>query len=587
MSDIIYFGETTFRNQKQKFGIKTDDRRRHFYVIGKSGMGKSETLTTMAIQDIQNGNGICFIDPHGDTAERLLKFVPEHRVKDVILFDPSDLSYPIAFNVLEFVEPEMRHMITSGIMGVFKKIWIDAWSARMEYILNNTLSALLEYPGSTLLGVNRMLSDKDYRKKIVDGLQDPVVKAFWTQEFAKYPDKFREEAVAPIQNKVGQFISNPLIRNIVGQTHSSMDIRKIMDEKKIFIVNLSKGKIGEDNSRLIGGLLITKIQQAAMGRVNIPEEERNDFYMYVDEFQNFATESFASILSEARKYRLDLILANQYVAQLTQTSEAVRDAIFGNVGTIVTFRVGAEDAEWMEKEFSPTITALDIVNLPKRNMYLKLLIDGVTSPAFSAYSLDRLPLPVVTYEQQILEHTRKAYGTPRDEVNEKIKSWSGMASLPTSIQTPSDALGAQIISAQEPDQVQRINPNVPQLYTTNCWVCDKEVTTPFKPDPKRPVFCPEHLDQSKQGMKLDLKFAPQEYMAKKQLKDRIESQPHRPAYEDHSRQSIRPTHSEPKIISTREQPLSLSEALKPRKTDSYQRESNRSGTLKPGESVQL
>lgn len=587
MEQITYFGETTFRNQKQKFGIKTDDRRRHFYVIGKSGMGKSETLASMIIQDIQNGNGVCVIDPHGELAERALKFIPEHRVKDVVLFDPSDLSFPIAFNVLEFVEPEMRHMITSGIMGVFKKIWIDAWSARMEYILNNTLSALLEYPGSTLLGVNRMLSDKDYRKKIVDGLQDPVVKAFWTQEFAKYPDKFREEAVAPIQNKVGQFISNPLIRNIVGQTHSSMDIRRIMDEKKIFIVNLSKGKIGEDNSKLIGGLLITKIQQAAMGRVNIPEEERNDFYMYVDEFQNFATESFASILSEARKYRLDLILANQYVAQLTQTSEVVRDAIFGNVGTIVTFRVGAEDAEWMEKEFAPTITAMDIVNLPKRSMYLKLLIDGVTSPAFSAYSLDRLPIPAITYEQQILDHTRKAYGTPRDEVNEKIKSWSGMANLPTSAQTPSDALGAQIISAQEPDQTQRINPNVPQLYTTNCWVCDKEVTTPFKPDPKRPVFCPEHLDQSKQGMKLDLKFAPKEYVAKKQQKEKFDSQSHYPAHEEPPRQSIRPTHSEPKIISTGEHALSLSEALKPRKIEPHQREGGKSGTLKPGESVQL
>lgn len=581
MEQITYFGETTFRNKKQKFGIKTDDRRRHFYVIGKSGMGKSETLASMIIQDIQNGNGVCVIDPHGELAERALKFIPEHRVKDVVLFDPSDLAYPIAFNVLEFVEPEMRHMITSGIMGVFKKIWIDAWSARMEYILNNTLSALLEYPGSTLLGVNRMLSDKDYRKKIVDGLQDPVVKAFWTQEFAKYPDKFREEAVAPIQNKVGQFISNPLIRNIVGQTHSSMDIRKIMDEKKIFIVNLSKGKIGEDNSKLIGGLLITKIQQAAMGRVNIPEEERNDFYMYVDEFQNFATESFASILSEARKYRLDLILANQYVAQLTQTSEVVRDAIFGNVGTIVTFRVGAEDAEWMEKEFAPTITALDIVNLPKRNMYLKLLIDGVTSPAFSAYSLDRLPIPAVTYEQQILEHTRKTYGTPRDEVNEKIKTWSGMANLPTSSQVPSDALGAQTMPTQSSEQIQRINPNIPHLYTTNCWVCDKEVSTPFKPDPKRPVFCPEHLEQSKQGIKLDLKFAPKEYVNKKLQKEKID-QP-RPPQAHHQ---IRPVHSEPKVISTEEPRLSLSEALKPRKTESY-REANKSGTLKPGESVQL
>lgn len=569
MEQITYFGETTFRNKKQKFGIKTDDRRRHFYAIGKSGMGKSEMLATMAIQDIQNGNGVCFIDPHGDTAERILKFVPEHRVKDTIYFDPSDLEYPIAFNVLEFVEPELRHLITSGIMGVFKKIWIDAWSARMEYILNNTLSALLEYPESTLLGVNRMLSDKEYRKKIVDGLQDPVVKSFWTQEFAKYPDKFREEAVAPIQNKVGQFISNPLIRNIVGQTHSSLNIRQIMDEKKIFIVNLSKGKIGEDNSKLIGGLLITKIQQAAMSRVNIPEEERNDFYMYVDEFQNFATESFASILSEARKYHLNLILANQYVAQLTQTSEVVRDAIFGNVGTLVTFRVGAEDGEWLEREFAPQITAQDIVNLPKRSMYLKLLIDGVTSQAFSAYSLDRFSLPERIYEKEVIDNTRKNYGTPKELVNEKIRAWSGIvpptiAPGETEGQAPSDALQVQ-------------NPNVPSIYTANCWACNEVVTTPFKPDPKRPLFCSEHLDQSKQGIKLDLKFAPKEYLGKKN--------PHHSeaVNNQHEAQSLKG--EGPKIITPKEKPLSLADALKPKENRSGLH--RKSGSIKPGESVNL
>lgn len=559
MSDIIYFGETTFRNKKQRFGIKTDDRRRHFYVVGKSGMGKSEMLANMIIQDIQNGNGVGIIDPHGELAERVIKFVPEHRAKDTVYFNPADLSHPIAFNVLEFVPPEQRHLIISGIMGVFKKIWIDAWSARMEYILNNTLAALLEYPESTLLGVNRMLSDKDYRKKIVDGLQDPVVKAFWTQEFAKYPDKFREEAVAPIQNKVGQFISNPLIRNIVGQTHSSIDIRKIMDEKKIFIVNLSKGKIGEDNSKLIGGLLITKIQQAAMSRVGISEEERSDFYLYVDEFQNFATESFASILSEARKYRLDLILANQYIAQLTQTSEVVRDAIFGNVGTIVTFRVGAEDAEWLEKEFSPTIIAGDIVNLPKYNIYLKLLIDGITSPAFSAITLAPFPTPAQTYENEIIDSTRAVYSTPKEAVEEKIRQWSGVSSIPTSTPMPIDAIGAQLL--QPPTT---INPNLPpEPYKTNCWVCNREILTPFKPDPKRPVFCEEHLAESKQGALLDLKYASKEYLTKKGL-------------------SMQPK-SELKIIASQSRPLSLSEALKPREEKS----DKKSGTLKPGDTVKL
>lgn len=561
MNDIIYFGETTFRNKKQRFGIKTDDRRRHFYVVGKSGMGKSEMLANMIIQDIQNGNGVGVIDPHGELAERVIKFVPEHRIKDTVYFNPADLAYPIAFNVLEFVPPEQRHLIISGIMGVFKKIWIDAWSARMEYILNNTLAALLEYPESTLLGVNRMLSDKDYRKKIVDGLQDPVVKAFWTQEFAKYPDKFREEAVAPIQNKVGQFISNPLIRNIVGQTHSSIDIRKIMDEKKIFIVNLSKGKIGEDNSKLIGGLLITKIQQAAMSRVSIPEEKRNDFYLYVDEFQNFATESFASILSEARKYRLDLILANQYIAQLTQTSEVVRDAIFGNVGTIATFRVGAEDAEWLEKEFSPTVVAGDIVNLPKYNIYLKLLIDGITSPAFSAVTLEPFPIPAQIYENEIIADTRVLYSTPKEIVEEKIRQWSGISSLPTSTPAPSGAIAAK------PTEI--INPNLPlEPYAANCWVCNKEVLTPFKPDPKRPVFCDQHLAESKQGITLDLKYAPKEYLYKK----------------GQAEQSIK---SELKIIASQSKPLSLAEALKPREEKENGAGKKKSGILRSGEIIKF
>ncbi|KKQ39498.1 MAG: hypothetical protein US56_C0016G0004 [Candidatus Moranbacteria bacterium GW2011_GWF2_37_7] len=560
---INYFGETTFRNKKQRFGIKIDDRRRHFYTIGKSGMGKTEMITNMIIQDIQNGNGVCFLDPHGDAAERVLKFIPEHRIKDTVYFDPSDLSYPIAFNVLEFVPLELRHLVASGIMGVFKKIWIDAWSARMEYILNNCLAALLEYPDSTLLGVNKMLADKEYRKKIVDGLQDPVVKSFWMHEFAKYPDKFREEAVAPIQNKVGQFISNPLIRNIVGQTHSSINIRQIMDEKKILILNLSKGKIGEDNSKLIGGLLITKIQQAAMSRVNVPEEQRSDFYLYVDEFQNFATESFASILSEARKYHLNLILANQYVAQLTQTSEVVRDAVFGNVGTIVTFRVGAEDAEWLEKEFAPQITAQDIVNLPKYHAYMKLLIDGVTSPAFSAQTLLPFPIPNVTYEKEILEYTRMNYGTPKESVEAKIRSWSGVTSLPTS-NPPLDAFSIN----QE-----KISPNALQLYTANCWVCDNQVNTSFKPDPKRPVFCPEHLEQSKQGIKLNLKFAPKEYLSKKSTQEPFEG--------------LRPPEikSKPKIKEINGKPLSLSEALRPRIIPPET--SKKIGIMKPGDTIKL
>ena len=343
--EITYIGETNFRNTRKKFGIKLDDRRRHIYIIGKTGMGKTALLTNMAVQDINTDRGIAFIDPHGEAAEELLDYIPKERIKDVIYFNPADLEFPIGFNIMEIHNPEERHLIAAGLMGVFKKIWPDVWSARMEYILNNCILALLEYPGSTLLGINRMLADPDYRKKVVNKVQDPVVKAFWLQEFARYTQRYEVEATAAIQNKVGQFVSNPLIRNIIGQEKSTIDIRKIMDQGKIFIVNLSKGKIGEANSTLLGALIITKLYLEAMSRVDIPEEERKDFFLYVDEFQNFATESFANILSEARKYRLSLVLAHQYIAQM---EEKVRDAVFGNVGTLISFRIGAEDAEFLD-----------------------------------------------------------------------------------------------------------------------------------------------------------------------------------------------------------------------------------------------
>ena len=314
------------------------------------------------------------------------------------------------------------------MMGVFKKIWPDVWSPRMEYILNNTILALLDYPGSTMLGVNRMMSDKDYRKRVYPKIKDPVVKSFWLNEFDQWDDKFRKEAVAAIQNKVGQFLSSFVIRHIVGQPKSTIDMREIMDNKKILIVNLSKGKIGEDAMHLLGGMIVTKIQLAAMGRVEIPEEDRKDFYLYVDEFQNFATESFANILSEARKYRLCLILAHQYINQLIFDGNAtVRDAIFGNVGTIVSFRVGAEDAEHLEKEFEPVFMQNDIVNLSKYQMYLKLMIDGIAGDAFSATSLPPVDLSdTADNEEKAIKISRERYGKSRAEVEEKIARWSGM-----------------------------------------------------------------------------------------------------------------------------------------------------------------
>jgi len=421
-NQIVYLGETNFRNKKVRFGIKPDDRRRHMYVVGSTGMGKSEFLKNMAIQDIEAGRGVAFIDPHGDPSDDLLDHIPKERIKDVIYFNPDDLEFPISFNVMEKVGYDLRHLVASGLLGVFKKIWgEEVWSGRMEYILNNTILALLEYPESTLLGINRLMSNKDYRKKVVDNINDPIVKSFWVEEFAKYADRFATEATAAIQNKVGQFSSNNLIRNIIGQTKSKFNIRKIMDEGKILIVNVSRGKIGEDASHLLGALLITKIQLAAMSRVDIPESQRKDFYLYVDEFQHFATESFANILSEARKYRLNLVMAHQYIKQM---EEPVQDAVFGNAGTIISFRVGADDAEFLEKWFSPEFEMSDLINLGKYNIYLKLMIDGISSKGFSAQTLPPFPKLEKSNREAIIALSREQYAVPRDDVETEISRWA-------------------------------------------------------------------------------------------------------------------------------------------------------------------
>ncbi len=484
MEEINFFAETNFRDEKKRFGIKTADRRRHIYIVGKTGMGKTTLLENMAIQDIQSGKGVAIVDPHGEFAEKMLDFVPSERINDVIYFNPSDSDYPVAFNAIEKVSVQHRHLVASGLMGVFKKIWPDVWSARMEYILNNCVLALLEYPGSTLLGINRMLADKEYRQKIVSKISDPAVKSFWLNEFAKYPDRFREEAVAPIQNKVGQFISTPLIRNIIGQTKSAIDMRELMDKGQILIMNLSKGKIGEDVSHLLGALLITKLQLAAMSRVDLPESERNDFYLYVDEFQNFATQAFAGILSEARKYHLNLILAHQYIAQM---EESVRDAVFGNIGTLIVFRVGAVDAEFLEKELSPEFSIDDIVNLGFANIYVKLMIDGVASRPFSATTLPPFPLPEVTHKEKIIKVSRERYGTERQIIEEKIARWSGVLDV-----------GVEGIVEEK-----KGSPVVP-LYEATCWECGKKTKVIFEPDGQRPVYCKECLrkireKQSKSG----------------------------------------------------------------------------------------
>jgi CxxC-x17-CxxC domain-containing protein len=471
--DITYFAKTNFRNSDEIFGIKRKDRRQHMYVLGKSGTGKSVLLSNLIIQNIQNGEGVCVVDPHGELVEEILHLIPEHRTKDVIYFNPADTDFHIGFNVIQLDDPKYKHLVASGLMGIFTKIWANAWSSRMEYILNNAILALLDTPGTTLLGIPRLLVDKDYRQMIIGNLKDPVVKAFWVHEYEQWREQFRNEAIAPIQNKVGQFLSTSIIRNVVGQPKSTIDIFNIMNEGKIFLVNVSKGRIGEDNSALLGGMIITKIQLAAMERVRIPEEERKDFYLYVDEFQNFATDAFANILSEARKYRLNLTVAHQYTAQLeNKDGSKVRDAVFGNVGTMIIFRVGADDADFLEKEFEPEFMAQDLVNLPNYHIYLKLMINGVTSRPFSATTLPPIKVDATSgVKDKIIESSRKLYTRSREEVEGEISRWSGML---------------QVGEGEA-------------KYKADCSNCGKSTMVPFEPKEGRPVYCKECMFKIKSG----------------------------------------------------------------------------------------
>jgi len=479
--DVVYFGRVNFRNSNRLFGIKRRDRRQHVYVVGKTGTGKTTMLHNMMVQDIANGEGLCVVDPHGELVESLLSKIPAERLNDVIYFNPADVDYSIGFNVLELPDPKYKHLVASGLMGIFTKIWAGTWSARMEYILNNCVLALLDTPGSTLLGITRILVDKEFRQRIISNVKDPVVKSFWVNEYEEWKDQFRNEAIAPIQNKVGQFLSTSIIRNIVGQSKSTIDPFEIMNTGKIFLVNVSKGRIGEDNSALLGAMLITKLQLAAMERVRIPEEDRVDFFLYVDEFQNFATDSFASILSEARKYRLNLTLAHQYIGQLTtDTSTLVRDAVFGNVGTMIMFRVGATDAEFLEKEYEPEFLPEDMVGLPNAKIYLKLMVNGMTSRPFSADTLP--PFKINASEmtiQQVIQTTRNRYARLRTAVEQEINEWTGMN------------MGGEGGGSS--------GPSASGKYQAVCSNCAKTTTVPFEPIPGRPVYCLDCLNKIKSG----------------------------------------------------------------------------------------
>ncbi len=414
--DATKFAKTNFRGHYEEFGIKQIDRNLHMYAIGKTGTGKSTMLENMIIDDIRKGRGVAVVDPHGDLIKNIIDFIPRERIDDVVIFSPADKEYPIAFNILENVDPDLKNIVASGVVGIFKKIFGESWGPRLEYILRNTVLALLDYPNATMLGILRVLNDPSYRLKVIEKIQDPVIKDFFINEFEKYDQKFRSEAIAPIQNKVGQFLSSSTIRNIVGQPKSSFNIEDIMNNGKILLLDLSIGRIGEDNSALLGSMMITKIQLAAMSRANLLPEQRKNFYLYVDEFQNFATDSFAVILSEARKYKLNLIMTNQYIAQMPET---VASAVFGNIGTLIAFRVGAGDAGALEQEIAPVFEANDLVNLDNYHIYLKMAIGGVTSTPFSAKTLPPASDPV-NLSEEIYEESRKKYARNRDEVEKEI-----------------------------------------------------------------------------------------------------------------------------------------------------------------------
>ena len=483
---VTYFAATHTRGKREMFGIRGLDRGKHIYVIGKTGMGKSTMLENMAIQDIQNGEGIAFIDPHGSTAEKLLDFVPHERIKDVVYFAPFDTDHPMGFNVMEDVGYDKRHLVVSGLMGALKRIWVDAWSARMEYILQNTLLALLEYPDSTLLDVNRMLTNKKFREAVVAKITDPIVRGFWVEEFAQFTDTYTREATPAIQNKIGQFTANPLIRNIVGQGKSSFDLREIMDKKKIFIVNLSKGRMGETNASLLGSMLVVKIYLAAMSRADEPAARMAKlprFYFYVDEFQSMMNEAFADILSESRKYKLALTLANQYIEQM---EEEVRDAVFGNVGTLIVFRVGPFDAEVLETVFDPTFTPEDLVGLGIGQIYLTLMIDGVGSKPFSAETIPPIDPPPISYRDDCVQTSRDLYGRARAEIEasvsqkqldfqpppkkEKERERSAYGSRPRAsdaLQKPSPSLGReQVLPRPAPEATSSAPATRPEIVQT-------------------------------------------------------------------------------------------------------------------------
>lgn len=420
-SEISYIGRTNYvaslEEKKFIFGLKRVDRRRHTYIIGKSGVGKSKLMELLVRQDIEYGYGLCLIDPHGDTIDDILPSIPENRIDDVCIIDPSDIEYPASFNPLANIDPSFKHQLTQGLIEVMEKQFGANWTPRLEHVFRFTCLALLDYPYATMRGMISMLSDRNYRQKVVEYIEDDMVKRFWAIEFADWSEKFDTEAIIPLVNKLGQFLSNPMLRNIFGQKENKIDLERLMNEKKIILINLSKGKIGEENSSFFGSMFITKIKQAGMARATLPQAQRNDFYLYVDEFQNLVTDTFENLLSEARKYGLCLTVAHQYVGQLLPKVQA---AVLGNTGTIIIFRVGGEDAVKLKPEMAPVFDVKDMINLGMGQIYLKMTIDGETYDPFSAETLRVLPPTHPSFKDEIIKRSREKYSISADAAKQLI-----------------------------------------------------------------------------------------------------------------------------------------------------------------------
>jgi len=413
--DCSFFGRTNYEapleEKKFIFGIKRADRRRHVYIVGKSGVGKSKLLELLVRQDIAYGYGVCFIDPHGDVIEAILDFIPEQRINDVVLIDPSDAQYPASFNPLANIDPGFKHQLTQGLIEVMERQFGANWTPRLEHVFRFTCLALLDYPQATMRGMISMLTDRNYRQHVVDFIGDDMVRRFWAVEFADWSEKYDTEAIIPLVNKLAQFLSDPMLRNIFGQKESKIDIEELMDTNKIILINLSKGKLGEENSSFFGSMFITKIKQAGMARAAVPEAEREDFYLYVDEFHNLMTETFENLLTEARKYGLCLTVSNQFMGQLLPRVQA---SVLGNTGAIIVFRVGGEDGVKLEPEMAPIFGVKDMVNLGIQQFFIKETIDGETYDPFSAETLKVLPATHPSFREQIIKQSREKYTISAD-----------------------------------------------------------------------------------------------------------------------------------------------------------------------------